>query len=105
MHKKTLPPPLAAYRRISDYVPTYGDFIIWAGWLTSWNGVVSNYEEDSKKLHVVFSTLPFLLFTMSDAEIEKNTRIIDLDKIRTSPNGVFSVCQHDFKNNTTVWYI
>lgn len=98
-------PPLAIYKSIKDYKPEYGDFIVWTGWLTTWHGVVTNYFAEEGQLNVIFSTLPFLLFTMDDAEQEKETRILNLSKVRNSANGVFSVCQFDRANNTPIWYI
>ena len=98
-------PPLAVYRSISDYSPAYGDFIVWSGWFVTWHGVISNYNVDDEQLDVVFSTLPFLLFTMESKEQDKNKRTISLDKIRESSNGNFAICQHDYVHNVTIWYI
>jgi hypothetical protein len=102
---KAEPPPLAIYRSISSYIPVYGDFVVWSGWFVTWNGVVSSYDDVKEQLEIVFSTLPFLLFTMEPKEQNKNKRTIDLDNIRNSSNGNFAVCQHDYAHNVTVWYI
>ena len=98
-------PPLAIYRRVSDYVPAYGDFIVWSGWISSWHGVVSYSDPESNNVSVIFSTLPFLLFTMDNKMQEKETRILPLAFIRNSSNGVFAICQHDYIHNATIWYI
>lgn len=98
-------PPLAIYKTIAEYSPAYGDFVVWSGWFVTWNGVVSNYDEETGSIDIIFSTLPFLLFTMDPAEQAKNTKKLTLAKIRTSANGVFSVCQHNYTHNVTVWYI
>lgn len=104
MIQKT-PPPLAMYKPISEYSPAYGDFIVWSGWFVTWNGVVSNYDVDTSELDIVFSTLPFLLFTMHPEEQEKHRRKISLVQIRNSANGIFAICQHDYIHNVTIWYI
>ena len=102
---KTEALPLAIYKNVSDYAPAYGDFVIWTGWFVSWCGVVSNYDPEEEKLSIIFSTMSFLLFTMTEQEQKKNTRILNLDKIRNSANGVFAICQHDYAHNVTIWYI
>ena len=111
---------LAVYKNISDYVPAYGDFVIWTGWFVTWCGVVSNYApgermgdnntliaklSEEERISIIFSTMSFLLFTMTEKEQKKNTRILNLDKIRNSANGVFAISQHDYVHNVTVWYI
>lgn len=105
MPQKIDTPPLAIYKPISEYAPAYGDFIIWSGWFVTWHGVVSNYDIESGQIQAIFSTIPFLLFTMSPNEQTKNSRSLNLEKIRNSSNGVFSACQHNYTHNVTVWYI
>lgn len=105
MPPKVDTPPLAIYRAISDYTPAYGDFIIWSGWFVTWHGVVTNYNIESGQIDAIFSTIPFLLFTMSPSEQVKNSKKINLDKVRNSSNGIFSVCQHNYAHNVAVWYI
>jgi hypothetical protein len=102
---KTEMPPLAVYRNISDYAPAYGDFVVWSGWFVTWHGVVTQYDNNKEEISIIFSTLPFLLFTMGSDQQSKELKTLQLTKIRNSPNGVFAICQHDYKNNVTIWYI
>jgi hypothetical protein len=98
-------PPLAQYRTLSDYKPSYGDYIIWSGWLTTWHGVVTNYDDEAKELSIIFSGIPFILFTMDQDEQEKEIRKIKLSYIRGSSHGTWAVMQHDYSRNTNIWYI
>jgi hypothetical protein len=98
-------PPLAQYKSLADYSPAYSDFVVWSGWITTWHGIVSYYDQDTDELHVIFSNVPFLLFTMSDDEMKKETRKIKLGTIRNSAKGVWAIQQHDYTKNASVWYI
>ena len=98
-------PPLAQFKSLPDYSPAYSDFVVWSGWLTTWHGIVSYYDQDSDELHVIFSNIPFLLFTMSDTEMKKETRKIKLSTIKNSPKGIWAIQQHDYTKNASIWYI
>ena len=98
-------PPLAIYKRVVEYVPQYGDFIVWTGWFSTWVGVVTHFDKNTNELHVIFSTIPYLLFTMSDVEQKKETRKIDINKIKSSQSGTYAVLQRDYQHNVNVWYI
>jgi len=96
-------PPLAHYRSLSEYSPQYGDFVIWSGWLTTWHGVVANNDGDD--LYVIFSNIPYLLFTLEAHEQERETRKMKLSAIRGAAHGTFAVLQHDHTRNTNIWYL
>jgi hypothetical protein len=98
-------PSLANYLPIRDYKPAYGDFIVWAGWFSTWFGVATNYNDKSGKLDVIFGGLPVLLVTMGEAEYKKNTQTIDLVKIQTSSPGTWAVLRHDARRNAIIWYV
>ena len=98
-------PPLAQYKPISSYVPQYSDFIVWTGWLTTWHGIVTNYDKDTNELYVIFSNIPYLLFTMPDSEQVKETLKIKLDKILSSNPGTYAILQHSHNHNVNIWYI
>jgi len=102
---KTEMPPLAIYKSIAEYAPAYGDFVVWTGWFVTWHGVVTQYDSEEGELSMIFSTLPFLLFTMDANKQKEEIRTLSLSKLRSSANGVFAICQHDYAHNTTVWYI
>lgn len=78
---------------------------MWSGILTTWHGVVTNYDKESQELYVIFSGLPMLLFTMDDKEQQKETKKIPLGQITGSTPGKYAVLQHDFANNANIWYI
>jgi hypothetical protein len=90
---------------LSEYVPAYADYVVWAGLLSTWHGTVSNYDKDTDELHVIFAGLPFLLFTMTNEEMEKETRKIKMNKIRVASKGTWAILQHDYTKNASIWYI
>lgn len=96
---------LAQYRRLSEYTPAYGDFVVWSGWFTTWHGVVSNYDQQTDELYIIFANIPFLLFTMSSEEQERETKKIKLSKIKNASQGNWAIQQHDPIRNTIVWYV
>ncbi len=98
-------PPLAQYRNLADYHPVYGDFIVWSGWFTTWHGVVINYDEETNEIHVIFSGVPYLLFTLTDEEQKKETRKINLSQLKSASHGTYAVQQHDLVRNANVWFI
>ncbi len=98
-------PPLAQYKPISQYVPQYSDYIVWTGWLSTWHGIVTNYDKSTDELYIIFSTIPFLLFTMSDQEQAAETKKIKLSEILKSRSGTYAVQQHSHSHNVSIWYI
>lgn len=98
-------PPLAQYRSLAEYIPHYGDYIVWAGLITTWHGVVTNYDEETGELAIIFAGLPFLLFTMKEHEQEREIRKIKLSKIQAASHGTFAIHKHDYTRNATVWFI
>lgn len=98
-------PPLAHYRGLDEYKPSYGDFVIWTGWFTTWHGVVTNYDEEAREVSIIFSGVPFVLFTLADDEQEKETRKIKLSQIRAAAHGKWAIQQHDYTRNANIWYI
>lgn len=98
-------PPLAQYRDINEYVPHYGDTVVWSGWFTTWFGVISDFDAESGELGVIFAGMPFLLFTMKEPEMQKETRRLPLAKVQGSAHGTFAIHQHDYTRNISVWFI
>lgn len=90
--------PLAQYRQLARYKPRLGDFIVWHGWLSHWYGVIGAFDQDEETLIIIYAGMPSLLFTMSPTEMRKNTKNVDLYKIRSS-RGSFAVLQGG------VWYV
>lgn len=98
-------PPLAQYFKLSTYTPSYGDTVIWCGWFSTWIGVISNYDQHTDELYIIFSCVPAVLFTLDPSEQESNTRRIKLSKIKTSSPGAFAIQKHDYAKNTNIWYL
>lgn len=94
---------LAHYGPLVKYRPRVGDFIVWTGWLRTWYGLVSSI--DGAVVSVVFETIPVLLFTLTPAEQQSNTRSLQLQKIIGARCGTFAVCQHDRQGGVAVWYV
>lgn len=95
---------IARYRPIVTYIPTIGDYIVWAGWFSTWHGLVVGFDRETEDVSIVFAGLPFLLFTMDPAEQKKETKVLKLAKIRSSANGTFATSQQT-EGYTQVWYI
>jgi hypothetical protein len=49
--------------------------------------------------------VPYLLFTMSQAELAKEIIKIKLIDIKRAPNGKYAIQHHDQSQNAIVWYI
>jgi hypothetical protein len=96
-------PPLAQYKPRSEYVPQYGDYIVWSRWFSCWHGVVTHFDKETREVHVIFAGVPFLLFTMSEVEQEKETIKLQLAELHGANNGKYSILQHTAQSN--VWYI
>lgn len=97
------PPPLAQYKARSEYVPKYGDYIVWSKWFSTWHGFVVNYDKSSDEVHAVFAGVPFLLLTMEESDHETETVKIKLSKLRSAPNGKFAI--QTMEGQTPVWFI
>lgn len=98
-------PPLAHYRPRALYIPQYGDYVIWSRWLSTWHGVIRQYDKDTDDLYIIFAGVPYLLFVMSGQEQEKETYKIKLSEIRSAKNGKYAIQHHDKQANTGIWYI
>lgn len=97
-------PPLAYYRSKDQYVPEYGDIIIWTKLFTTWHGVVSDYDGDDK-LTVIFAGVPYLLFTMQPEDTDNEKRQLSLAEIKKARNGKYAIQQFDKKASQNVWYV
>ena len=104
-NSKTALPPLVQYKDIRNYTPAYGDFVIWSGLMTTWCGVVSNYNKESKSLSIIFSGVPFVLFTLMPSEQAKETKEMKLEDICNAPKGKFAIQQIDYTSTAAIWYI
>lgn len=98
-------PPLAQYRQLGEYIPHYGDNIIWSGWFSTWFGVVTDFDETTGELSIIFAGVPFLLFTLTPEEQTKETRKVKLSKIQSARHGTFAVNTHDYTRNASIWYV
>ena len=98
-------PPLIQYKDLQTYIPAYGDFIIWTGIITTWCGIVTNYDKTSNSLSVIYNGVPFVLFTLSPEEQIKETQTVKLEDLKNAPKGKYAIQQRDHTNNTTIWYI
>jgi len=96
-------PPLAVYRSIADYIPTYADFVIWTRWFRTWYGVVVDFDADKQQVAVAFENTPRLLFTMHEDEIRNSLVILSLPDIRKRKRGRWYVQKTN--DNQNVWYI
>ena len=96
--------PLAHYRKIAEYEPEIGDYIQIAGWFSTEHGVVTYFDKVGN-IHATFEGLPFLLLTLTDAEREKNTRVLKLSDLRVGRPGKYSILQHSVRHNANIWYV
>ena len=98
-------PPLANYMSIIDYVPEYGDYVVWCRWFTSWHGVVVGFDVNKNEVDIIFEGTPFLLLTLDTSKHEKYTRTVKLSKIKSSIRGSWAALKHDTQHNSTIWYV
>jgi len=98
-------PPLANYISIVDYIPEYGDHVVWCKWFTTWHGVVTGFDVNKNEVDIIFEGSPFLLFTLDASKHEKYTHTMKLPKIKSSIRGSWAVLRHDTQRNDTIWYV
>ncbi len=103
--RNTSLPPLVQYRDLTEYTPAYGDFIVWTGFLTTWCGVVANYDKETESLSVIYNGVPFVLFTLTPEEQMQDMSEVKLGEIRNASKGKYAIQQRDPATNATVWYI
>lgn len=96
------PPPLAQFMPVSNYNPRYGDFVVWSGWVRSWFGVVSNVSKNGQ-VTVIFEGTPALLFTMTQQEMQQNSKVFDIGALRTKRCGSLVFNQHH--DGSSIWYV
>lgn len=96
-------PPLAHYRSLAEYKPKYGDYFVWSRWFSTWHGIITNYDEKTQELSIIFAGIPYLLFTMDESDQERETKKIKLSKIVSSANGKYAI--QTTEGNNTIWYI
>ena len=98
-------PPLAQYKSRDQYRPIYGDYFVWSRWFTTWHGLVLDYDAVTDTVSIVMAGVPYLLFTMNQTELEKETIKITLSKIKEAPNGKYAIQHHDQTQNAIIWYV
>jgi hypothetical protein len=98
-------PPLAQYKSRKEYSPEYGDYVVWSGWITTWHGVVTNFDANAQELSLVWAGVPFLLFTMDEETQKRETKKLKLDDLRNAGNGKFAIQRLDKTHNVVIWYI
>ncbi len=102
---KTETPVLAQYLNLDNYIPKYGDYVIWSGWFATWHGLVVDFDAEFQQVSIIFAGLPYLLFTLSDEEQEKETKKIPLTRIQNASRGAWAVMRHEEAKGLNVWYI
>jgi hypothetical protein len=97
---------LARFRRLSQWAPKVGDFVIWTGWIRRWYGVVSTTRNSPSLsgisvpiVRIIRDGLPKLLFTMPEDEYDKNSIEIAASRILNSRGGEYCVLSNG------VWYV
>ena len=97
---------LAQYRPRSQYTPIYGDYFVWSKWVTTWHGIVTNYDPMTDEISILVSGVPFLLLTMAEERQAKETIKVKLTHVRQARNGKFAILQQDKDaQNANIWYI
>jgi hypothetical protein len=97
-------PALAFYKSRDEWVPQYGDYLVWSRWFSTWHGLIINYNGDDL-LDVIWAGVPYLLFTLSQKEQQNATKQISLSKIKRSKNGAYAIQQFNPKSSGYIWYI
>lgn len=94
---------LSRYKSIQEWDAQVGDIIIYHGWFTHWFGVISLVDKNNNTVGVVKAGLPILLVTLSGSKMDKSRRTLDIDDIRASSGGRFSIIKS--VHNMMVWYV
>lgn len=100
---RTVDLELARFRNLSEYVPDVGDFIIEVGWFKTRFGVVSGVR--TNVISVVFSSLPFTLYTSTEEDQKKNTQDIHISDIVRSKAGHYTISKAKSEDGLVVMYI
>jgi hypothetical protein len=87
---------LAEYKPLKLYKPRVGDFVIWHGWFTHYYGIIGSISMD--KIKIIKAGMPLLLMTMDSDDMDKNSIIVNLNKIKKS-GGWYAIQQ------AGVWYL
>ena len=96
-------PPLAVYKSIADYTPSYADFVIWVGLFRTWYGVVLDFDAAKEQVAIAFEGTPRLLFTMNPDEIRGSLYTFKLADLRKMKKGRWYV--QKTQDGQNVWYI
>jgi hypothetical protein len=97
-----IPVDLAHFAAIAEWVPRVGDKVFWHGWIKHWFGVV-NRTLQSGQVSIIQAGLPYLLFTMTEEQMEKATKTVHASTIRASRGGEWAVAQN--LGGEVTWYI
>jgi len=98
-------PVLAQYKPRAEYTPCYGDYFVWSKWFSTWHGLVVNYDRTTDELCVLMAGIPYLLFTMAEADHDKETIKLKLSEVKRARNGKYAIQHHDPTQNAIVWYV
>ena len=96
------PPPLAYYRKLTEYSPSYGDFIVMSFMFSTRYAIVVNIS-DNGDLVVISESLPMLLFTINDEDKPKNTKTLKIEEIKNARDGKYAIQRTEGQNS--IWYI
>jgi hypothetical protein len=95
-------PNLAQWRRIDEYKPKYGDFVIWQKIFKTSYCIVNNYDAGSEIVSLITEGTPRLLFTMTQDEIDDRVYGVRLNDMRYWKKGHFYVMQDE--DGKQIWY-
>ncbi len=97
-------PALVYYRERVDWIPQYGDYVVWSRWFSAWHGIIVDYDGEDE-MQIIWGGVPYLLFTMDQEQQQRETKTISLKKILNSKNGEYAIQQFDQKASRCIWYI
>lgn len=98
-------PALAQYKTRAEYTPCYGDYFVWSRWFSTWHGLVVDYDQTTGDLYVIMAGMPYLLFTMAEADFDRETVKLNLSEVKRARNGKYAIQHHDQNQNANIWYI
>lgn len=92
---------VAECRPITGWRPIYGDLVICNKFFGSWYGIITNVDQNTEEVELVYAGTMPILFSLSNSEIKKRKRILDIDTIKRDRN--YSVQQ--VYGGKPTWYL
>lgn len=85
------------------YQPVFNDYIIWSKLFATWHGFLFEYDTKSEMLSFIMAGTPALLVSTSSSN--KSVVKINLNDIRNSKGGKYTIVRQAPEENRAIWYV